>query len=120
MLSAFLDHVMDRRRGLISPRRVSAALHVSLAEVARLANVHRNTLTQKPDSPVVQERLGEVARIITAAAELLGGDARRAVIWFRHQPLSAFEGRTAAELTAEGHGGAVLTHLDMLRDGIYA
>ncbi len=120
MLTGFLDDVTDRRRGMISPERVSKALHISLAEVARLAKVHRNTLAQKPDSPVVQERLGEVARVIAAAADLLDGDTGRAVVWFRHQPLSGFDGATAAELTAAGHTDAVLAHLEMLRDGVYA
>lgn len=120
MLSTFLDDVTDRNRGLISPQRVSKALRLSLAEVARLAKVHRNTLTLKPESPVVQERLGVVARIISAAADLMEGDTGRAVIWFRHQPLAGFDGATAAELTAAGHGDAVLAHLEMLRDGLYA
>ena len=120
MLSPFLDDVMDRRRGMISPERVGKALALSLADVARLAKVHRNTLSQKPDSPVVQERLGEVARIIAAAADLVDGDTGRAIVWFRHQPLAGFDGATAAELTAAGHGDAVLTHLEMLRDGAYA
>jgi hypothetical protein len=120
MLTPFLESVTDRRGGMISPQRVGEALHLPLTEVARLANVHRNTLTQKPASPLVQARLGEVARIIAAAAELLEGDTGRAIIWFRHQPLAGFDGATAAELAASGHGDAVLTHLEMLRDGAYA
>ena len=120
MLAAFLDDVTDRRRGTISPERVGKALHISLAEVARLAKVHRNTLAQSPDSRVVQQGLGEVARIVAAAADLLEGDTARAVVWFRHQPLAGFDGATAAELTAAGHGDAVLAHLEMLRDGVYA
>jgi hypothetical protein len=86
-LSAFLDQVTDRRGGFISPQRVSEALHVPLAKIARLAKVHRNTLAQHPDSPVVQERLGDIARIITTATELLGGEQGRAIVWFKHQPL---------------------------------
>lgn len=120
MLSPFLDDVTDRRSGTISPERVGKALRVSLAEVARLAKVHRNTLAQRPDSPVVQERLGEVARVVAAAADMLEGDTGRAVVWFRHQPLSGFDGATAAELIAAGHADAVLAHLEMLRNGVYA
>lgn len=120
MLTAFLDDVTDRQRGMISPERVGKALRISLAEVARLANVHRNTLAQKPGSPMVQEGLGEVARIVAAAADMLEGDTGRAVIWFRHQPLAGFDGATASELTVAGHADAVLAHLEMLRDGIYA
>ena len=120
MLSSYLETVTDRRRRIISPTRVGASLRMSLAEVARLAKVHRNTLTRTPTSPVVQERLGEIARIIAAAAELIDDDTGRAIIWFRHQPLAGFDGRTAAELTEAGQGAAVLAHLEMLRDGIYA
>jgi uncharacterized protein (DUF2384 family) len=120
MLSRFLASVIDRHGGFISPQRVGDALHLSLSEIARLANVRHRTLTQNPKSPVVQERLGEIARIIAAAAELIEGDANRAIIWFRHQPLSGFGDRTAAELISAGHGSAVLAHLEMLRDGDYA
>lgn len=119
MLSEFLADVTDGRRRMISPQRVAERLRVSQAEMARLAKVHRNTLAQNPDSAVVQERLGEIARIIATAADLLGGDTGRAIVWFRHQPLTGFDGRTAAELTGAGEGSAVLAHLAMLRDGVY-
>lgn len=120
MLSAFLDQVTDHRGGFISPQRLGEALHVPLAQIARLAKVHRNTLAQNPDSPLVQERLGEVARIITTATELLGGEQGRAIVWFKHQPLAGFDGCTAEELVASGHAEAVLAHLDLLREGAYA
>ena len=118
MLNAFLDKVSDG--GIISPQRVGDALHMPLSQLARLVKVHRNTLARLPGSPVVQARLGEVARMIAAASELLDGDIARAVIWFRHQPLAGFDGRTAEELVADGHPNAVLGHLEMLRDGVYA
>ena len=120
MLSSFLEIVRDPRRGTISPRRFGKAMRLNLGEVARMARLHRNTLAQRPDSPAVQARLGDVARIVAAATDLLGGDAARAIVWFRHQPLAAFDGRTAAELVAAGHTDAVLVHLEMLRDGVYA
>jgi uncharacterized protein (DUF2384 family) len=120
MLSAFLDQVTDLRGGFISPQRLGEALHIPLAKIARLAKVHRNTLAQNPDSPLVQERLGEVARIITTATELLGGEQGRAIVWFKHQPLAGFDGCTAEELVTSGHGEAVLVHLDLLREGAYA
>lgn len=120
MLSAFLDQVTDPGEGLISPQRVSEALHMSLAEIARLAKVHRNTLAQRPGSSAVQQRLGEVARIITTATELLDGQQGRAIVWFKHQPLAGFDGQTAEELVAGGHAEAVLAHLELLRSGAYA
>ena len=119
MLSAYLAEVIDQR-GLFSPQRISDTLRVPLGQLARIANVHRNTLTRHPELPAVQARLGEVARVVATAAELLGGDTARAIVWFRHQPLAGFDGRTAEELVAAGHTEAVLTHLEMLRDGGYA
>jgi uncharacterized protein (DUF2384 family) len=119
MLSPFLTEVTDRASGLLRPERLGAALHMPATQLARLAQVHRNTLQRHPESPVVQARLGEVARVVAAAADLLG-DTGRAVVWFRHQPLAGFDGRTAAELVADGRADAVLAHLELLRDGAYA
>jgi hypothetical protein len=59
-------------------------------------------------------------RILAEAAELLGDDADKAVLWFRHQPLAGFDHQTAEELVTAGHARAVLTHLAMLREGAYA
>lgn len=120
MLSPVLERVYDPRRGVILPERMAAALRVPVADLARLAGVHRNTLAKAPDSPKVQDRLGEVARILAEAAELLGGDAGKAAVWFRHQPLAGFDGETAEDLVAAGHADAVRAHLRMLRDGAYA
>ena len=118
MLSSVLDEVAER--GMISPQLVSAMLRVPLARLAQLAHVHRNTLTLRPHSAAVQQRLGEVARVVATAADLLGGDTDRAVIWFKYQPLAGFDGDTAEELIAAGHADAVLSHLEVLRDGGYA
>jgi hypothetical protein len=38
-----------------------------------------------------------VVRILTAAEELTG-DADRAIVWFRHQPIAGHGGKTAIEL----------------------
>lgn len=119
MLSPTLENVIDPGHSLISPQRVGALLGLPMSRLAELAQVHRNTLTRHPEAPAVQERLGEMARIISSAAELTG-DEGRAVIWFRHQPLSGFGGATAEELVGEGQGRAVIAHLAMLRDGGYA
>ena len=58
-------------------------------------------------------------RIVAEAADLLG-DTGRALAWFRHQPLAGFDGRTAQEMVVDGHAGAALAHLDLLRDGAFA
>lgn len=120
MLSGPIADVYDPSLQAISPERVAATLKVPMADIARLAAVHRNTLARAPGSPKVQSRLGDVMRILTEAADLLDGDLGKAIVWFRHQPLSGFEGQTAEELLADGHADAVLAHLQMLRQGGYA
>ncbi len=120
MLSDVLEAVSNPRSGVIEPERVAETLRVSVSGVAKLTHVHRNTLRRNPGSPVVQEKLGEIVRIITDAADLMGGQKGKAVLWFLHQPLSGFNGKTAADLVRAGHASAVREHLRMLRDGAYA
>ncbi len=118
LLNTFLDRITDPQEGGVSPDRMGGALKMSVADMAKVTRLHRNTLTRTPQSPTVQARVGEVARIVSAAAEIIGDDAKAAV-WFRHQPLAGFAGRTAEELVAAGHAAAVLRHLDQLADGGY-
>jgi hypothetical protein len=117
MLTALLTDI--RERDFVSPWRMSRRLRLPLADLAKLAHIHRNTLTQRPESQLVQKSLEPVVRIL-AAAEQLTGDPDRAIVWFRHQPIAGHDGRTALELIEAGHADAVLAHLEDLRDGAYA
>lgn len=116
MLASFLETV--REGGMIAPRRMAERLRLPMTGLAKLARLNRNTLSVKADSAAVQKRLGEIAAIITRAAEL-SGDEGRAIIWFRHQPIVGF-GETAEQLVEAGHAKAVLWHLDGLENGVYA
>ncbi len=117
MLNVFLTDISER--DFVSPLRMSARLRLPLGELARLAHVHRNTLTRHPDSQAVQQSLQPVVRILTVAEELTG-NADKAILWFRHQPIAGHDGKTALQLVEEGHAQAVLKHLEDLRDGNYA
>lgn len=117
MLTDLLTDI--RERDFVSPQRMSRRLRLPLAELAKLAHVHRNTLALRPESIAVQKGLEPLVRIL-AAAEQLTGDADRAIVWFRYQPIAGHGGRTALELVEAGHADAVLAHLDDLRDGAYA
>jgi len=117
MLATFLDDI--REGDMIAPRRMAERLRLPMTRLSKLAHVSRNTLSAQPGSPVVQARLGDIARIIGRAAEL-SGDEGRAIIWFLHQPIVGFGGKTAEELVAEGHRDAVLWHLDGLEAGVHA
>ena len=116
MLSTVLEAVTEA--GLLSPQRLAERLNMSLAALASLLRLHRNTLANA-GSPLVQERLGEVVCILNKAASMTD-DVGRAVIWFRYQPIVGFDNKTAEELVAEGQSRSVLSHLEDLVDGVYA
>lgn len=116
MLASFLDDIRDG--DMIAPRRMAERLRLPLTRLSRLAHVNRNTLTARPESPAVQAKLGEIARIIARAAEL-SGDEGRAIIWFRHQPIAGF-GSTAEDLVEEGHSELVMEHLERMAAGVYS
>ncbi|MBV8970998.1 MAG: DUF2384 domain-containing protein [Sphingomonadaceae bacterium] len=117
MLATFFDDIRDG--DIIAPRRLAERLRVPLTGLARITRLNRNTLAGRPASPAVQARLGEVTRIIARAAAMTG-DEGRAIIWFRHQPIIGFAGKTAEELVEDGHAEAVMSHLDDLDNGVYA
>lgn len=116
MLAAFLDDIRDQ--DIILPRRLAERLRLPMTRLAKLAHLNRNTMSARPESPAVQEKLGQIARIVARAAEL-SGDEGRAVIWFRHQPIPGF-GRTAEELVEDGHADLVLEDLERMADGTYS
>lgn len=119
MLGALLDDLLDHDHGTISPPLLCQRMRISLSELARLTRLHRNTLSRAPDSPRVQERLGEIVRILTKAAAL-SGDPQRAIAWFHYEPIAGLDYKTAEELVAEGRAAAVLEHLEDLVEGTYA
>lgn len=117
MLANFLALVHEGN--MIVPKRMAAELRLPMIELAKLAGVNRNTLSTKAGSAAVQAGLGVIARIIAKASEL-SGDEGRAIIWFRHQPIIGFDGRTAEELVEDGRADAVIWYLETLENGGYA
>jgi hypothetical protein len=103
----------------LSPRRVAELLGVTLSELAALIGVARNTLAAKTGARKVDAALSPVVRILTMAGEM-SGDERRAAIWFKHQPIPGWAGKTAYDLVREGKADKVLAYLEAVRSGVYA
>jgi len=121
MLADALIDVMESKDGGISPKKLSRWLRMPLSGkggLTALVKLHRNTLTRSPGSAKVQQRLGEIAKILAYAADL-SGDKARAAVWFRYQPLHGFDNRTAEDLVRGGHAGAVMKHLENLYHGVH-
>lgn len=119
LLDPVFDALVGDKAAGLEPRRLAEMLHMTQAEIADLAGVHRTTLARNPRSPEVQARLGPIATILSRASEM-GGGLARAVIWFRHQPIAAFGYKRAVDVVHEGEADQVLRWLDALEDGAYA
>lgn len=103
----------------LSPHRLSEQLGITQSELARLIGVARNTLMTKSATRKVDAALSPVVRILTLATEM-AGDEGRAVIWFKHQPLPGWAGKTAYDLVGDGKAKGVLDYLEAVRSGVYA
>jgi hypothetical protein len=103
----------------LSARRVAELLGVTLTELASLIGVARNTLAAKTGARKVDAALSPVVRILAMAGEMAGGE-ERAAIWFKHQPIPGWAGKTAYDLVSEGKTDKVLAYLEAVRSGVYA
>lgn len=109
----------DAGSPFLSARRVADLLGVTLTELAGLIGVARNTLAAKAGARKVDAALSPVVRILAMAAEMAGDD-KRAAIWFKHQPIPGWAGKTAFDLVGEGKADKVLAYLEAVRSGVYA
>jgi hypothetical protein len=103
----------------LSARNVAERLGVTLTELAGMIGVARNTLVAKTGARKVDSALSPVVRILAMASEMAGGEDR-AAIWFKHQPIPGWAGKTAYDLVSEGKSDKVLAYLEAVRSGVYA
>lgn len=103
----------------LSPRRVSDLLGLTQTELARLIGIARNTLNAPASLRKVDQALGPVVRILAMVTDM-AGDEQRAALWFKHQPIPGWAGKTAYDLVGEGKADQVLSYLEAVRSGVYA
>lgn len=113
--SGFVKSLQEARTPYISPKRLSAALGIPVANLAEMSGVHRNTL-RNTSSERLQSKMRDMVKAITAAAAVTD-DIKAAIYWFRNEPISDYGQKTAAELVAGGHIEAVLGYLRDLENG---
>lgn len=106
----------DSTAPIVSARRFVDALHIDLQTLARQAHVHRNTISRMPGSETVQRFLREALKVIRAATDI-SGDVQKALYWYRNEPLSVFDYKTAEQLVSEGRGDDVLRYVASLEAG---
>ena len=109
----------DADSPFLSARRVAELLGVTLTELASLIGVARNTIAARAGARKVDAALSPVVRILAMAGDMAGGE-ERAAIWFKHQPIPGWAGKTAYDLVREGKAEKVLAYLEAVRSGVYA
>lgn len=109
----------DAHTPFLSARRVADLLGVTMSELAKLVGVARNTLSAKAGARKVDAALSPIVRILAMVEEMAGGE-QRAAIWFKHQPIPGWAGKTAYDLVQEGKSDKVLIYLEAVRSGVYA
>lgn len=103
----------------LSARRIADLLGVTLSELAGLAGVARNTLASANGARKADAALSPLVRILAMADEMAGGN-ERAALWFKHQPIPGWGGKTAYDLVRAGKAEKVLAYLEAVRSGVYA
>ena len=98
---------------------MASSLHLGIAELATLVGATRATLSRLPVTPAAERALSPLAGVLAMAAEM-AGSIDRAALWFKHQPLPGWGGKTARDLVAAGRTQDVLDYLEASRAGVYA
>ena len=101
---------------VIQPDRFAQALNLRLQDLARLAGVHRTTVTETPANARLQHYLREALRALSGAYEVTQ-DRDRSIFWFRNTPIPEFGHRTAERLVAEGKTEVIIRYLTSITAG---
>lgn len=116
LFAGFADEVRAPDRPWIAPDRFAHAMHLQVQDLARLAKVHRSTVTENPGNSRLQDFMRDAVRVINAAEEVSGSQGK-AIYWYRNSPIPEFGQKTAEELVAVGKVRAVLRYLESVESG---
>jgi hypothetical protein len=102
------------------PRRICDLLGIEQSELATLVGITEGDLTTKSHSRNDEQALRPLARVLAMAIEMTGEKNGAAAIWFKHQPIPGWAGKTAYDLVGEGKIGKVADYLESVQLGTYA
>lgn len=107
--------------GEVAVDRLTAALHVTKAELASAFGLSRDAVSKsaRRHSRTTQTRLRDGVEIINRVLPW-AGSVPQAFAWYRAQPLPSFGDQTAEELIKQGRAEAVRRYLGRIAVGGYA
>ena len=118
MLNNLVADIADEQAS-IDPVALADTMGVSLGELAKLAQVSRNTLAARPLKSRGIEALRPIVKILSLAANAAGSEPR-AIIWFKFNPIISLGTKTAMEHVADGNADWVLAHIEDVLNGVYS
>jgi hypothetical protein len=107
--------------GEVAVDRLTAALHVTKAELASAFGLSRDAVSKsaRRHSRTTRARLRDGVEIINRVLPW-AGSGPQAFAWYRAQPLPSFGDQTAEELVKQGRADAVRRYLGRIAVGGYA
>ncbi|MES2073916.1 MAG: DUF2384 domain-containing protein [Pseudomonadota bacterium] len=114
-LLAYLRDVVNNPKS-ISPKRFGQVLQIDMQTLATQAHVHRNTISRAPEAESVQKFMRDTVRVIKAATDI-SGSVENAVYWYKNDPLTPFEYKTAQQLISEGRTDDIVRYISSLQAG---
>lgn len=99
--AGLMDALKEVNRVMFSPERFLKVFSMDQQTLALRAHVHRNTVRNAPESEKVQAYIRDSVKVLRAVTDM-GTDVTNAIFWFKNEPLSTFNYKTAEEVVSEG------------------
>jgi hypothetical protein len=116
--ATFVDSLVEKDQPYsLSAELVADALGLQMQDLAKIAHVHRNTVSSAAESPKMQSAMREILRVL-AAASVARGDVRSAITWLRNYPLAEFDYRPPIDVIADGKSSDLIALLSQSSAGV--
>ena len=109
----------DSTKPFVSAPEITARFGITQTELAHLAGVNHRAFSENEVKRKLDEAVRPLARIFTMASEMTGSD-KQAALWFKHQPIPGWAGKTAFDLVLERKTDRVLAYLLSVQSGFYS
>ncbi|TLP42591.1 DUF2384 domain-containing protein [Cohaesibacter sp. CAU 1516] len=109
----------DCNNRIISARAFATNLGITQTELAKLTGIDRHALYTQSSLLKLEEAVRPLMSILNLASEMTGSD-QRAALWFKHQPIPGWAGKTAFDLVLERKSDRVLAYLKSVQSGVYS
>ena len=109
----------DGGKQITSAHAFATRLGITQAELAKLTGIDTPSFYRQSGLRKLDEAVRPLMNILNLASEMTGSD-QRAALWFKHQPIPGWAGKTAYDLVSERKSDRVLAYLQSIQSGVYS